>query len=373
VVIVAERLRIEERQRAPAGQRQAVVDASLPATILNLQRTAGNRAVGRILARQPVAKTAPKARQIGLRNEAVLQRFTNKAAAFIARNRDGRLIEFAIYLGAAINVELDELGIPDVRVVTSKVDIPASGQFFADSWTMVINSKHFSYHGAKTMGELTPGEAAIIAGTILHEARHAEQHFRIARLEAAEGKDPGARWLDEDAAKAAAASPLDLSARNAAEVKEAKAWRTNVYGADAVYRQVVTLWQEDLRDWAHRLADATNENAEDLRQRLGGLLSGWAKPDHAIDVIRKHLPSARARRANQVIADVTRITTEYARVEAAFARVPAGADAAALKPLAEATKELFRAVIAAYMNQPVEADAHAAGNATFAAYPGTTP
>jgi hypothetical protein len=373
VATVAERLRIEEPEGDLPSRRPVAADTSSAATILHLQRTAGNRAVGRMLARKPAAKTAPQARQTGLRDDAVLQRFTAKAAAFIARNGDGSLVEFALYLGAAINVELGQLGIPDVRVDISKADIPAAGQFFADSWRIVMNPKQFSYHGATTMGELTPDEAAIIAGRIVHEARHAEQHFRMARLEAAEGNDPGAGGLDENAAKAAAASPLDLSARNAAEVKEAKAWRTNEYGEDAVYREVVTSWQFDLRDWAHWLADATDENADDLRERFGRMLAGWAKPDHAIDVIRKHLPGAQARRASQVVADVTRIATEYARVETAFAGTPAGAGAAAIKPLAEATKELYRAVTTAYRNQPVEADAYQAGTAAFAAYPGTTP
>ena len=47
---------------------------------------------------------------------------------------------------------------------------------------------------------LTEDEAAIIAMTVYHEARHGEQHFRIARLEAGEGKelDPS---MDADAAE----------------------------------------------------------------------------------------------------------------------------------------------------------------------------
>ena len=100
------------------------------APILNLQQTAGNGAAGRFLAR----RTARKPKHTGLRDDAVLSRFTKKAADFIARNGDGTLQQLAIYLGAAINVELGELGIPDVHVVISKVDIPASGQFFAEDW-----------------------------------------------------------------------------------------------------------------------------------------------------------------------------------------------------------------------------------------------
>ena len=341
------------------------------ATILNLQQTAGNRATGRFLAR----RTATKPKQTGLRDDAVLRRFTKKAADFIARNGDGTLQQFAIYLGAAINVELGELGIPDVKVVTSKVDIPALGQFFAEDWTVVLNPKHFSQHGATTMGELTADEAGVIASTVAHEARHAEQHFRMARLDAAEGKDPAASGLDADAAKAAADMPLDLrDARNAKAVKEARAWRSSRYGEDAIYREVVSSdWMEDLRVWSHRLDEATDQDAEDFRRRFGGLLAAWAKPGRAMEVLRTHLPGAVARKATSVIADLTRIVTQYATVEAVFAQVPQDAGAASLKPLAEAAKELYRSVTTAYRNLPIEADAHEAGQAAFAAFPGTTP
>jgi hypothetical protein len=367
---VAERLRADERERERDPERQVMVAAPPVATILALQQTAGNRAAGRFLAR----RTATGTKQTGLRDDVVLHRFTKKAADFVARNGDGTLQQLAIYLGAAINVELGELGIPDVQVVTSKVDIPAAGQFFAEDWKVVLNPKHFSYRGATTMGELTTDEIAIIASTIAHEARHAEQHFRMARLDAAEGKDPAASGLDEDAAKAAADMPLDLrDAREAKAVKEARAWRSSRYGEDAIYREVVTSWMEDLRVWSHRLADATDQDAEDLRRRFGGLLAAWAKPDHAIEVLRTHLPGAQARKATAVIGDLTRIIAQYAIVEAAFAKVPQDAGAAGLKPLADAVKELFRSVYTAYRNLPIEADAYETGQAAFAAFPGTTP
>ena len=367
---VAERLRADERGRERAAERPLVAQATPVATILNLQQTAGNRATGRFLAR----RTATGPKQTGLRDDGVLHRFTKKAADFIARNGDGSLQQLAIYLGAAINVELGELGIPDVHVVTSKVDIPASGQFFAEDWTVVLNPKHFSNRGATTMGELTAAEAALIADTVAHEARHAEQHFRMARLDAAEGKDPAAGGLDADAAKAAADMPLDLrDSRSAKAVKEARAWRSSRYGEDAIYREVVTSWMEDLRVWAHRLHDATDQDAEDLRRRFGGLLAAWAKPGHAIEVLRAHLPGAKTRKATRVIEDLTRIITQYATVEATFAKVPQDGGAAGLEPLTEAAKELFRSVDTAYRNLPIEADAYETGDAAFAAFPGATP
>ena len=78
------------------------------------------------------------------------------------------------------------------------------------------------------------------------------------------------------------------------------AWRSSRYGEDAIYRDVLSSdWAEDVRVWAHRLAEATDTDAEDYRRRYGGLLAAWAKPGRAMEVLRTHLPGAKARKANK--------------------------------------------------------------------------
>src|SRR4051794_11079626 len=80
--------------------------------LLALQRGAGNRAVGRMLARKP--------KHTGLRDDAVIARFVDKAVKFAARNPGAPLRQYASYLWAAVNVELGALGIPDVKMTIAK-------------------------------------------------------------------------------------------------------------------------------------------------------------------------------------------------------------------------------------------------------------
>ncbi len=325
--------------------------------MLRLQQAAGNRAVGRVLARRAV-------RQTGLRSEQAIERFVHKAVSFLGRNGDGTLLQFALYLGAAVNTELETIGCPPARVNT-KVPIDAAAQFDAGGWTIILNPGEFSHRPeATTMGDLTTDEAAIIAMTVFHEARHAEQRFRVARLQAGEGKEPGFE-MDEDAAHAAAAAPLR---GGGLEVREAKEWRENEIGSDAIYREAVTWWLSELRKAAHLSHDVDAHSAGDLRERLGRMLRSWGKPGAAADVIRKHLASARARGKATIVRDVTRITREYDRAVAAQAALPEGAGPDEFKELTAALIELNRAVYAAYGDQPVEHDAWDAGNATFDAY-----
>ncbi len=346
----------EHRVAIETARRPSAPRAAPAAPLLGL----GNHALARVLARKP--------KPTGLRADAAIDRFVAKAVAFLARNGDGRLVQYALYLGAAVNEELEKIGCPAVDVSVSKDDFPAAAKFIASDWAMVLNPKQFSTRdGVATMGDLNADEAALIAGRVVHEARHAEQHFRIARLQAAEGQDAGFE-MKEDAAAAAAAAPLDLSKGNTQEVKEAKEWRTDEIGDDATYREAVTEWQGELLPLVRLAHAVTAKDAAEIRERLGRNLRGWAKPGHAADFVRSHLASAQARKATQVIADVTRITREFARTEAAFAQLPEDAEPAAFKPFADAFAELYRAVSDAYHDQPVEHDAYDAGTATFHAF-----
>jgi hypothetical protein len=253
------------------------------------------------------------------------------------------------------------------------VEIAASSglgaaEFHAESWKMFLNPAEFSHRPeVATMGDLTSDEAALIAGRVAHEARHAEQHFRVARLQAAEGEEIGPE-MDEDAAKAAQAAPLDLRGANPQEVREARQWRTNEIGEDATYREAVTWWQHEVRE-ANRMAHTVKaDQTDDARERLGAKLHSWNRPGAAADFIRSHLASARARKATQIITDITRIDASYDRAVAAWQKLPEHPQLADFAPLQEALADLSRAVTAGYYDQPVEADAYDAGNATFDAF-----
>jgi hypothetical protein len=332
--------------------------------LLALQRTAGNHAVGRLLARKPKAP----AKQTGLRADAIVREYVGKAVAFRGRNADASLVQYALYLGAAVNVELGKLGVPDVRLELAKGDLSAAAQFWADGWFMLVNPKVFSSRPeVKTLGDLTDQEAALIADHVFHEARHAEQAFRVARLQAAEGKDPGV-GVEQDIAEAAAASPLPL--RPGKALDEAEEWRENLYGADATFREVATEWHKEVADAARAAKAVTDDTAGDVRDRLVRQLTAWVKPGKGMDMIRAHLASAKARRRTQMIAVITRIEGEYANAEAEVQKLPAQPQAADFTPVYRAFVLLSQAAASAYYNQSVEDDAYGAGNAVVDAFPG---
>jgi hypothetical protein len=329
--------------------------------VMDLQHTAGNKAVGQALARHRPAQT-------GLRRPEAIERFVHKAVAFFDRNPDGRLIEYALYLGADVNTELEKVGVPAVGVHVSKADNGASGQFFADSWRMELYPAAFTRReGVTTMGDLTPDEAALVAHTVYHEARHAEQHFRIARLDAAEGHAAGDE-LDAGVAAAAAAAPLTGRTGTAQELREAREWREIESGADQTYREAVTSWSFELHDavkLAHTI-DATN--GADLRARIGRQLAHWTKDDQVAGYIRGHLADARSRKATRVAAEITHLDTLITAAQHAFAATPDSPTPQQWARFSDALLELFRAIDKAYRNQSIEADAYATGNAAYDAF-----
>ena len=351
--------------RAPAGTRSREVTRSPAlAPALKLQRKVGNQAVGQVVA--PKRATRPTERKTGLRRRESIERVARKAVIFLRNNPDAKLHHFAIFLGAAINTELDLLGIPNVKVQVSSVGAGTAAAIFdAENWGMVINPDSFTHRGVETLGELTEDEAAIIAMTVYHEARHAEQRFRVARLQAAEGKEGPGFTTTEEVEAAAADWPLEGA--SALELREAKDWRTNTVGEDNTYREAVTSWQGDIRGAARVARDVEADHA-DVHERLGRLLKGWSKYGGAEEYIASHMESARKRGASVVMGDIKKITSAYGRVEAAYKKLDADSPPADFKPLAEALADLYRAVNGAYRNQPVEADAWDAGYAMFDAF-----
>ncbi len=321
--------------------------------MLRLQQAAGNRAVGRVLARRAV-------RQTGLRNEQAINRFVHKAQSFLGRNGDGELRQFALYLGAAINEELAAIGVPAVRVVMFN-QTPNAAEFDASGWTMVLNPDMFSpRRHATLMGDLNTDEAAHIAMTVVHEARHAEQRFRVARLQAGEGKDAGFD-MDDDAAAAAAAAPLR---GGGLEVREAREWRENEFGEDATYREAVSWWTTSIRP----VIKIANDAGPDAYERIGRNLDGWGKPGGAADVVRNHVASARRRHKATMITDVTAITDGFDAAIGLYAILSPTSAPAEFAPITDALIDLSKAIYKAYVDQPIESDAWAAGNATNEAY-----
>jgi hypothetical protein len=299
--------------------------------------------------------------QTGLRKPQAVEHYVTKAVAFSERNGDLPLKHYALYLGAAANTELAELGVPAVKTVM-RGKIEAAGQFFADSWTLVLNPDAFSKREPKpkTIGELTPLEASLIAHTVYHEARHAEQNFRMARLQAGEHKELGVE-MDEDAAKAAAAHPLTGRNGGAQELREARAWRDSAAGVDSKYREAVTSWQEDTHEAARLAYYAKPDERDHVVERVRAKFANWRKPTSATTAMLEYLPSARKRRKATMIADITAMPPLLDGVEKALAQNE-------FDVIKDAVIALNKKVYAAYNNLPVEDDAFGAGNAVLESF-----
>jgi hypothetical protein len=110
----------------------------------------------------------------------------------------------------------------------------ANGQLDFTGWRLDVNERVMN----KTA--ITDAEAASVADTIYHEARHGEQWYRMARLLAGKGKDAAAirkeMLVPDKVAKAAEKDPLK---GNSAEAKEAAAWHRSVYGSGAKKRNEI--------------------------------------------------------------------------------------------------------------------------------------
>jgi hypothetical protein len=233
---------------------------------------------------------------------------------------------------------------------------------------MVINgvTRDANVH---TLGELDEDTVAIVAMNVYHEARHAEQRFRVARMQAGEGAEIGFP-MDEDAARAAAAAPLDPRKMPAQERREAKEWQTNTLGEDARYRDAVMTWMGEVKSATREARDVASNDGrdpEELRKMLGRIFTAWTA-DGALMAIREHVPSAQRRKNATIMADIRLMNQRFEAAETEWKSIPSQPARGDFVRLADALRQLVRAVDQAYHNQPVEHDAHEAGGATFEAF-----
>ncbi len=159
-------------------------------------------------------------------------------------------------LAGKANQLLAKFGVPEVQVTAWGTGVTAS--FMRGLWTMSIGE------GLLEKKEVDVEAFARLAGSIYHEARHAEQTFRVARKLAAEGES-----IDSIASKlriprdraAAAVAAKKLSRKEAQQWREAEAWQHNLLSSDD---------EEAL---------ANHVNSElNIAQRMYQLMGGmWAK------------------------------------------------------------------------------------------------
>lgn len=200
------------------------------------------QAVAEFQSRQPSLKvdgmagprTMPAAFPSGLESEAHQEQFTEDASKVQddwaglddADKRAEALME-------SVNEILKDSDVPECEFVFS--DLSGSlAQFDFTLWTIELDKKAFE------QDTLSNEETADAANTVYHEARHAEQWFRMAQMLAGQGKKSNKiaemMGIPVEQANDAVSNPL---APGTVEALIADGWYQSVYGVSARQREKV--------------------------------------------------------------------------------------------------------------------------------------
>jgi hypothetical protein len=352
----------ESLARATSGQRVDLVS--------QLQRTYGNSYVQRLLKFGPnsgpavsrkveagIVQRAPT----GIATAVITRVFATNANTFWKEvsNKDKPLKDLADFLMQKVN---EKLPYPCQPVYASSGD---TGAFSRVKWTIEMNTSAFSKRGITKVGDLNKDEVADIVDTIYHEARHAEQAFRIAQMKAKEGKTAQqivtAMSIPAVVAAAAANNPLQGS-------DETKGWEAFMVGKYETYKgQVASLRDQinDMRDELGKGRTATKITRTDPKiTRIKTHLEGFFTTEKAKIEHIAHKDAADTsvlRHINEIKAAFDALKTEFDIQKADDTKV----DLPKLKALA---RTLHEARYNAYRDYEHEKDAWATGGAAGTAF-----
>lgn len=172
----------------------------------------------------------------GLRSEESVDEFVHDVHGILhtSMTLDDRL---AALKGAA-NERLEAAGVPDIKFASKALDADTHGIFTWWEWEMSINETRLA---DDWINAATQEDQADLVSTVLHEARHAEQFYTVARLLA------GLHDLDADAIHSQMNIPVEVATVAAADpIREctmangpAFDWYESVYGSGKDHRHDV--------------------------------------------------------------------------------------------------------------------------------------
>lgn len=142
----------------------------------------------------------------------------------------------------AINAELAAAGVPLVNILMAPLSADQPGAFEGVRWLMKLSQSEFA------QPTISPEAAERLAMTVYHEARHAEQHFGMARLRCERGEDIAAvadavGIPEAIASLASKAPPLDP-----AVAARAATWDESRNGAGEAYQNEVYIARRTIVD-----------------------------------------------------------------------------------------------------------------------------
>lgn len=166
-----------------------------------------------------------------------------------AEIRAGKLIQ-------SVNAYLQAAGVPPIKLVLKPGDKDSHGSFSECTWSITLNEGAFS---AKSVDSDAMAE---MADTVFHEARHAEQFYRIAQMLAALGHSVAeirAKMvlnspIDAGAAAQAHAHPMPLDPNGLSTAfMETLGWYQSLYGARAKLRQTTIRTMKEAQIQAYQV------------------------------------------------------------------------------------------------------------------------
>jgi hypothetical protein len=196
----------------------------------------------------PVQRIQRAATTGGLAGTATAEGFAYEVLNYWKANPTKTRAEFAQDI---ISKKLNsQLLYPVTTVITTSGDKGALIRSIA-SFGISINTTAFSKNPPSTIRDLTEAEVAEVAGTLYHEARHAQQILSIAQVQAGQGKSAAeisvALSIPPAAADAAKKSPLDSTKpENATLIAEAEAWKAFMAGKYTTYKKEVGLLEDEI-------------------------------------------------------------------------------------------------------------------------------
>jgi len=247
-------------------------------SILQLQHAVGNQAVMRMLAtntHRPMLQRAPE--DFGLKTKTNTSSFVTEAVGFWKKteNKDKTLDTYATFLLDKVNDMLTAKCVS--QFITSGGD---SGSFSRVTWNIKINTSKFSTNTTTdTVGELTADEAAEVADTIYHEARHSQQYYTAAQIMAGEGSDAAAIavgvGIPQNIADLAFANPIKADKKNKAMIAAVKDWQKIGSGAHSTYKGLVNNFMDPTEDARKLAKKVTTANLATTKSSLDTTVTGW--------------------------------------------------------------------------------------------------
>lgn len=363
------------------------------APVMWLQRTVGNAAVTSLLER-PTVQRSPA---FGLARVGPTSGFAGAAVTFWRSNPEKTLLDLGTELMKKAN---DALKVEHVPPATPSFNADRRrGHTSSEHWTINVDLAQITSKPVTTkLRDITAEEAAEVAATCFHEARHAEQSFLSARVLASRDKQDAAGIVASigiEAHVAKAAYDLRATPPDKAILPTVDQWRAfELGGKHFDYKAWNDTFMEYLKNTVAAQKDPTNLNLTELleeQKKLDHNIGEWKKD--TMPFVRTKSAAVKADRArgpmgNQVLADLARIQRGFdklvranakfsdkeAELRRAMADVQAGRRAAFSKEGIEAVRlrfvsELFSVRVAlaefnkvtedAYKNYAHEADAWA--------------